>query len=195
MLGDGLHDVPPGKLAAVVTHLRRDAPPDAPPPPPPEGLSLARAHRLPLADYRAVFRTVGRDWLWTSRLAMDDATLAAIVHDPRVAVHPVLHETRPVGLVELDFRRPGTCELAFLGLVPSQTGRGAGRWLMAEALHRAFASAPELTVHTCTLDSPAALPFYIRAGFRPVRRAVEIFDDPRAAGLLDRQAAPQIPLL
>jgi hypothetical protein len=50
-------------------------------------------------------------------------------------------------------------------------------------------------VHTCSLDHPAALPSYLRAGFRPVRRAFESFPDPRLSGLLPRDAAPQIPLL
>ena len=50
-------------------------------------------------------------------------------------------------------------------------------------------------VHTCTLDGPSALGFYIRSGFTPFARAVEIFPDPRVLGLLPRETAPQIPLL
>ena len=50
-------------------------------------------------------------------------------------------------------------------------------------------------VHTCTLDSPAALGFYIKAGFTPFAREVETFADPRLAGVLPREAAPHVPLL
>jgi hypothetical protein len=50
-------------------------------------------------------------------------------------------------------------------------------------------------VHTCTLDSPDALPFYIRSGFVPFARQVEVYADPRVAGVLPREAAPQVPLL
>jgi hypothetical protein len=50
-------------------------------------------------------------------------------------------------------------------------------------------------VHTCTLDHPAALAAYIRAGFRPYKRAIERFTDPRLTGILPADAAPQVPLL
>jgi len=52
-----------------------------------------------------------------------------------------------------------------------------------------------LTVHTCTLDSPAALPFYLRSGFRAVRRAVEVAPDPRLDGTLPPEAGSQAPIL
>ena len=50
-------------------------------------------------------------------------------------------------------------------------------------------------VHTCTLDHPAALPAYLRAGFKACSRAFESFPDPRLDGLLPRDCAPQVPLL
>ena len=52
-----------------------------------------------------------------------------------------------------------------------------------------------VTVHTCTLDHPAALPSYLRAGFVALARAFETFPDPRLTGLLPRDIAPQIPLV
>jgi hypothetical protein len=50
-------------------------------------------------------------------------------------------------------------------------------------------------VHTCSLDHPAALPAYRRAGFVPFKRAIERFPDPRLLGILPRDCAPQIPLI
>lgn len=50
-------------------------------------------------------------------------------------------------------------------------------------------------VHTCTLDHPRAVDFYVRSGFRPYERKIEILDDPRVIGLLPRSAAPDIPIL
>jgi hypothetical protein len=50
-------------------------------------------------------------------------------------------------------------------------------------------------VHTCTLDHPAALAFYIRSGFHPYRRAVEVADDPRLLGLAPRDSASWLPLI
>ena len=50
-------------------------------------------------------------------------------------------------------------------------------------------------LHTCNLDSPAALGFYIKCGFRPYKRAIEVADDPRLRGILPEDAAPQIPII
>jgi hypothetical protein len=50
-------------------------------------------------------------------------------------------------------------------------------------------------LNTCTLDYPAALKAYLRAGFRIVSRTIGTFIDPRLRGLLPREAAPQIPII
>ena len=63
-------------------------------------------------------------------------------------------------------------------------------------LEQAWAmGARRVWVHTCSLDHPAALPSYLRAGFVAKRRAFESFPDPRLAGLLPESAAPQVPLI
>lgn len=196
---NGYHDVPPAKLATVVTSLEMTAPPSprrAPSERP--DLALAPLDRDGLDAYRELYRRVGEDWLWFSRLLMPDAELGAILGHPEVEAHALRRagDAEAVGLLELDGRVPGEVELAFFGLVPEAIGGGAGRWLMNKAITLAFARRPRrLWVHTCTLDHPAALGFYIRSGFRPIRRQVEIADDPRLTGHVRRDAAPHIPLL
>ena len=99
-------------------------------------------------------------------------------------------------MLELDFREVGKCQLAFVGLVPELSGLGHGRWLLEEAVRRAWRdSVNRVQVHTCSLDHPAALAAYRRAGFTPVKRAIERFTDPRLLGILPKDCAPQIPLL
>jgi GNAT superfamily N-acetyltransferase len=184
-----------GELAAVVTYLEMRRPPDQPVPA--SSLSLERVEVPQPEHYRELFRLIGGPWLWFSRLLLDDAHLAEIVQHPRVEIYSVLDEaSREVGMLELDFREPGECELAFIGLVPELAGQGHGRWLLAEAVRLAWREGVErVHVHTCTLDHPAALPAYRRAGFTPYRRAVERFPDPRRLGILPRDCAPQVPLL
>jgi GNAT superfamily N-acetyltransferase len=183
-------------VATIVTHLEmRERPRPAPVPPAP--LRLVR-WKAPEPDaYRALFRRVGAPWLWFSRLVMAQADLRAILHDPAVEVYAVTDpRCTEVGLLELDFRAPPDCELSFLGLVPELTGKGLGRWLMAQALSLGWRKGvTRLWVHSCTLDSPGALRFYMRSGFVPYAREVEIFADPRLAGVLPRDAAPHVPLL
>jgi GNAT superfamily N-acetyltransferase len=187
--------VPDGELATVVTYLEMHAPPEQEEPPSP--LSLKRIAVPEPEHYRALFRRVGAPWLWFSRLIVDDAHLAAIIQHPKVELYSIVDETgREAGMLELDLREPHECELAFIGLVPELAGQGHGRWLLAEAVRRAWApGVVRVHVHTCTLDHPAALAAYVRAGFTPYKRAIERFPDPRLHGFLPRDCAPQVPLL
>ena len=191
-----LTPVEPGMVATIVTHLEmRERPRLAPVPPAP--LRLVPWKTPDLSAYRTLFRRVGAPWLWFSRLVMADDALAAILHDPAVEVYAVTDPRgTEVGLLELDFRALPDCELSFFGLAPGYTGKGLGRWLMAQAKALAWRKGVErFWVHTCTLDSPAALGFYIKSGFAPFAREVEIFADPRLAGILPRDAAPHAPVL
>ena len=98
--------------------------------------------------------------------------------------------------MELDFGAEGECELSYFGVTPPLVGHGAGRWMMNRALQLAWSrSIRRLWVHTCSLDHPGALDFYIRSGFAPFRRQVEVADDPRVMGLLPKTAAPHVPIL
>ena len=188
--------VPDDHVATIVTTLemtRRPplrAMPDAP-------LRLVRWPSPVPAKYRALFARVGAPWLWFSRLAMADAALSAIIHDARVQVFAAVDRAGvEVGMLELDFRHPGACEIGYFALVPELAGHGHGRWLMAQALAHAWTGdVARVWLHTCTLDHPSALNFYRAQGFVPTKRTVETFPDPRVAGLLPADAAPQVPLL
>ena len=195
-LSDGYHDIPVGRVAAVVTHLEMTQKAAPRPVPVPEGVELRRIDAPRAERYLQLFRLVGaEDWLWFSRLRMDPAKLEAILNDPKVHVYALQRDGKDLGLLELDFREEGQCELAFFGLAPEMIGAGAGRYLMNEALRLAWAEPISLFhVHTCTLDSPQALGFYIRSGFNPVRQQIEIAKDPRLDGLISPEAAPQVPI-
>ena len=188
----GYTDLPPGTIAAVVTYLEMHAPP----PPRPitrQGWSMDSL-KGDTGRYRALFRRVGEPWLWFSRLIMDDAILESIVEHPRVQTFALRENGVDIGLLELDFRAPQMCELSFFGLVPEAVGCGWGGILMDEAIRRAWEQPIDrLWVHTCSLDHPRALGFYIHSGFRPYKRAVEIAEDPRLKGYLPLTAAPHMP--
>jgi len=192
---NGYTDLPPGKIAAVVTYLEmREKPPHSRAEKP-QGWSLQRITD-DLDRYRGLFRRVGQPWLWFSRAVMPDDELASILNHPAVEAYALHDGTADIGLLELDFRSPNEAELAFLGLVPETIGQGGGRFLMNEATLRAFAKPIErFFVHTCSLDHPSALAFYMRSGFKPYKRAIEVADDPRLLGLLPLDAGPHVPVL
>ena len=105
-LKDEFTQLSQGQIAAVVTHLEMRT-----------KLPLRRDHvkqgeyalrRQPAPDlgwYRELYRRVGEEWLWFSRLAMDDAALVGITHDQAVEVHALRHRGRDEGILEIDFRR------------------------------------------------------------------------------------------
>jgi GNAT superfamily N-acetyltransferase len=183
------------ELAAVVTYLEMRERPAVEVPP--STLDLKAVANPNPTRYRELFQLVGSPWLWFSRLILDDEKLAAIISDPKLELFAVLDGNgRAVGMLELDFRESRQCELAFVGLVPDLSGLGHGRWLLAEAVSRAWRDGVErVHVHTCTLDHPAALSAYRRVGFTPYKRSIERFPDPRLLGILPKDCAPQVPLL
>jgi len=180
----------------VVTHLEMTDRAPTRPVSAPDGVALRRV-RPTLDWYRDVFNRVGaQEWLWFERLTYDDEKLAGIITDPDVEIFTLSRDGRDEALLELDFRTKGQCELAYFGLTPKLIGSGAGRFLMNHAIDAAWSrDITRFHVHTCTIDSPQALGFYIRSGFVPYRRQIEIAPDPRLSGMLGRDAGPGVPII
>lgn len=192
-LPDGFYDVPAGKIAMVVTHLEMLSPAALRGANLPEGLNFKQLSP-DLDTYRDLFRRIGQEWLWFGRLELEDDELSAILNDPKITFHTLEKDGRPEALLELDFRKDGACELSYFGLTDALIGTGAGAFLMDQAIQLAWVAGVErFHVHTCTLDSPQALGFYIRSGFSPYQRQIEIADDPRLKGLHPEGAAPWMP--
>ena len=192
-----LTPLPAGKLATLVTFLQMAAPPPPRPIPARPDLALRLVERPDPDWYRDLYRRVGSDWLWFSRL---------LIRDRRARIHP----PRPCGRGLVP--GPGRPEpWASWSSTAARTARSSSptsasclSWsaavpaacLMAHAIGRAFAQPiRRFWLHTCTLDHPAALGFYIRSGFTPYGRAIEIADDPRLTGALPRTAAPWLPVI
>ncbi|HRJ70001.1 MAG TPA: GNAT family N-acetyltransferase [Beijerinckiaceae bacterium] len=193
---DGITDIPAGHVATIKTYLAMPERPTDTGSTPLDRPLLERLRGAQHARYRSIFATLGRRWLWWSRLQLSAGDLAAVLDDPSVEAYAVVADGADAGLMEFDFREPGRADLAFLGLFEGHTGQGTGTALMAIALSALWrAGVSTVTVNTCTFDHPAALAFYRRSGFSVVKQAVEIVPDPRLAGLLPRDAAPHVPLL
>ncbi len=193
---NGYTELPPGKIANVVTCLEMLAEPQQLRPERADGaLTVARWERPALDEYRTLFRRVGAPYLWFSRLELDDEALAQTIYDPDCEIYVARDRAAVVGWFELDFQAD-QCELRFFGLVAEAIGTGAGRWLMNRVLERAWARPiRRFWLHTCNLDHPGAMNFDCRSGFAPFKREIEIHEDPRLNGLLPRDVAPDVPIL
>jgi len=192
---DGYTDLPPGKIANVVTYLEMTSAPDLPG----GARSDLNVRRLVSPDldwYRALYRTIGEPWLWFSRAVMPDEPLQRKIGDPATEIHVLERGSTTLGFAELSRAVGGEVEVAMFGVVPDATGTGAARLLMERALAAAWtADVRRVWLHTCTFDHPAALRFYQARGFHPYKLAIEVSDDPRLTGHLPETAGPHVPLI
>ncbi len=193
---EGYTDVARGKIANVVTCLEMLERPASRAEAAHPDCMLERIAEPDVDWYRALFRSVGEPYLWFSRLTLTDEQLDRAIRDPLDEIYAVRCEGSDGGLLELDFRVRGECELLYFGLTQPLVGKGVGRWLMNRAIELAW-SRPitRFWVHTCTLDHPGVLEFYQRSGFRAFKRQIEIADDPRLTGVLARSTAPHVPIV
>jgi hypothetical protein len=141
-LSDGYTDVPRGKIAAVVTSLEMLARPRTRPDPPHSPWRLRRVVDPEPGWFRGLYRRVGQDWLWFSRLMVSDDALAAIIRNDSLELYALEYQDSDEGLLELDFRQPGACELSFFGVTPGLIGTGA-RPLADEPGDRASVGPPD----------------------------------------------------
>ena len=195
MIKEGLHDIPEGHIPAVVTRLEMTVPTLPANMPFPDGF-IAERERPENDVYRAIFSAVGGPWLWNSRMVMDDAALTDTLDRATTEVWILRQNEQPLAFFELDFSKDRACELLVFGMIPSATGQGLGRPLMATAQRQAFARDIDVfVVKTCNWDSPHALGFYQKAGFLPTRFHVDVFPDPRLNGIYPKSTAPHVPCL
>lgn len=158
-------------VETTVHYLEMTAPHPRRVPAPRAGLTVEHVPAPTVAFYRALYDAVGKDYHWLSRRKMADADLAAILNDPRNEVHVLRVDGAAAGFAELDRRRPEEIELVQFGLTRAFIGQGLGKWFLQWTLERAWTYGPQrIWLHTCTLDHPAALPNYLKAGFALYRQ-------------------------
>ena len=120
--------------------------------------------------FRQLYRDVGATYHWRDRNALTDDELRALLGSPHVQLWVLYEKETPAGFFELCRHADRSVEIAYLGLSAAYFGRGLGKHLLTAAARAAWAfDAERVWLHTCTLDSPAALPNYIARGFEPYR--------------------------
>jgi GNAT superfamily N-acetyltransferase len=135
-------------------------------PNPRDGLAVVPIPSPTVPFYRSIYDAVGKPYHWLSRRKMSDDALAAILGDPRNELHVLQVDGESAGFAELDRRQLDEIELVQFGLVPEFIGQGLGRWFLQWTVDKAWSYKPKrFWLHTCSLDHPAALPNYTKAGF------------------------------
>jgi GNAT superfamily N-acetyltransferase len=172
-------------VRVTVTFLRMDRKPDAAPARPlPPGVSVVRVPACSVPFYRYLYDEVGGDYVWWLRRTMPDSELATLLADPRVSIHVLYAGGEPAGFYELDGRHRPDVNINYFGLMAHAVGKRMGSAFLRSAVDTAWdQGARGITVNTCTADHPRALPTYLRAGFKPIREARELWTVPTRLGL------------
>ncbi len=134
--------------------------------------ALIAAEDPPEWWFLALYNAVGKPYHWTEWNEASDHDLTAFVKDPKVTIFTLMYCGWPAGFFMLDTRLGGICDLSYFGLVQEAIGLGLGKYLLQTAIHAAWdqPGVEKVTVNTCTLDHPRALPLYQKMGFVPVNR-------------------------
>ncbi|MEM7101134.1 MAG: GNAT family N-acetyltransferase [Pseudomonadota bacterium] len=130
---------------------------------------------------RFFYISVGFNWMWYSKVTWSYEQWASLAGKHDYETWVTYHQGTPIGYFELDRAVPERTEIASFGLLPEYTGRGWGRVHLNLAIAQAWREDTRLVwLDTCSLDSPAALPNYLKSGFQIAARLVVIEDVPEA---------------
>jgi GNAT superfamily N-acetyltransferase len=133
-------------------------------------LRLVLAARDDVALFRRMYRDVGGPYQWRDRNLMSDGQIRTHFDSDDVQLWVLYHEDQPAGFFELKRHAAGDVEIVYFGLTSAFFGRGLGKHLLTRAVEAAWAfGTNRVWLHTCTLDSPAALPNYLARGFAPFK--------------------------
>lgn len=150
-------------------------------------LSLMRIERPSIAFYRFLYDAVGRDWCWVERRLLSDDELACVLASESTEIYVLYDGGAPAGFCDLTRglgERRDEVEISYFGLLPESIGRGLGWYFINAAIDIAWSREPaRVTLNTCDLDHPRALPNYQRAGFSVIGREERELPDPRRSGL------------
>ena len=133
-----------------------------------------RASRTPCPVLnRFLYVSIGYCWCWHERLPWSLKRWRTYLEDSAVATWVAYKSANPIGYFELRRDAAGAVEIAYFGLMPDQIGKGLGKLLLRDAIHKATAFGNgTVWLHTCSLDHPAALPNYLSLGFK-VRKTLK----------------------
>lgn len=162
-----------GSWPVTITYLRmteKPRPQALPAPAMPH--AIQRAEKPTVSFYRFLYDAVGRNWGWMDRKRMSDSELETVLLDKDTEVYVLYIRGVPAGYAELNFKKfPKEVDLAYFGIMPEFIGMKLGPYFLNWAISEAWQRGPDcITVNTCTLDHPKALPLYQKFGYVPYKQ-------------------------
>ena len=134
----------------------------------PAGARIERCFPVSPELFRGLYARVGSAYRWHDRDQWTDEEVAERFTVGPVTLYQLTIDGERAGFYELERHDDGSVEIVLFGLLAEFGGRGLGKWLLVDAVERAWSlGAERVWLHTCTLDSPAAIPNYLARGFKP----------------------------
>ncbi len=123
---------------------------------------------------RFLYEIVGKQWHWIDKLYWSDERWKKYVEDKDLRTWVAYKGGSPAGYYELQHQEDGNVEIMYLGLCPAFIGKGFGGPLVSNAIQSAWGwEAKRVSVNTCSLDHPDALPNYRARGFKIYKTEVK----------------------
>ena len=120
--------------------------------------------------FRFLYVEVGKNYHWIDRLPWTGEQIIDYLKQPEISLWLMNYGEKPAGYFELRKCEDGSIEIAYFGLLGNFIGRGLGKHLLTRAVEQAWADgANRVWLHTCTLDDAAAMPNYLKRGFKPFK--------------------------
>ncbi len=132
-----------------------------------EGLQIIKAE-IPSAELQHfLYRSVGGNWYWYEKAHWTYPQWWAYAQNPHLHTWVAYLKGTPAGYFQLEEQPEGNVEIVYFGLLTQFSGMGLGGHLLTCALEEAWRlGAKRVWVHTCSLDSPAALANYQARGMK-----------------------------
>lgn len=132
------------------------------------GMAVMRVAPPDPSVNRRMYQDVGGPWAWRDKLSWSDDQWRAYADREELETWIGTLDGVEIGYFELERQSDGNVQIQYFGLLPEFTDRGLGGSLLSAAIERAWAipGTRRVWVHTCNHDHPAALPNYLKRGFR-----------------------------
>ena len=134
-------------------------------------INILKKKNITTALYKKIYRKIGLNYNWISRLKLSEEELKRIIHDNNVDIYFMIKENKVIGFLEMDYRSLKEVKIVHLGVVNSFIGKGYGKKLLKFAIKRSKEiDIRPLILQTNSLDHPRALIFYQKNGFQVYAR-------------------------
>lgn len=134
-------------------------------------LRIEHLLECPPSFFRYLYQEVGRHYHWVDRLSWTDEQVRQYLSQSSIFLWVLYYTGVPAGYFELRQHEDKSVEIAYFGLLKEFLGRRLGKHLLTVAVEQGWQlNANRLWVHTSSLDHAAALPNYIKRGFKPFRQ-------------------------